>query len=711
MAVGRVAVLLIAVDNNQATDGDEGAVTGVTDTAGNTWTKAVEFCNGQGSAQAGVTVSVWYTQATVQLTSGQTITIAFSNSASRDHSAAVARLFSVDTGSTIVVGGTATRADDGADPGLLDVVTARREALRVRATAGETNSTSASQSSNFTNFNLVRSDTGADAVAIKGEYNVIGDSTSDFASKKVPSDHSWSATADYASAYVVFWEVYAEPTGELEIASQPFSRVFTQAEFNGGTFGGVANRAWLKYAPGAASALGVHVNSGGTFTPRIRVFAADTPGLIPMVRYSVVQSALWVEAEAGKTYYIEVANFGGTTTDFDFTVSTDTKPILTSIAAGSHIINDDKAGFLATVLSREGEVLGFVNFPGGEIGNILPSGVSLFHDLFGMFGGANTLALFDADAQYVTSVDLGLSGFPSLSNDGERFYVVDTNNARVYVVEADGSTTGTHIATLASTNVYSSGVSADGTVMYWAEDHQNFNGSTRIASIKRHDLQADTPLSDLYLVPELSEDADENGYIGLTGLNNHPGEMLVMPDGSVVTWFHDYDASPSETSYLLHLSAAGAVLNQYAFEAGVEVIDHLAKSGTDDVIDVWLFVNTEENGRFGQFNLTTGTFTPAFDAPLFSGGRNLNETGTGSDAMFGPSTSCMFFTFLASEEPEPEAATPIIDISQPCPCDDSPNASTAPDPVGEFPAAEFTCIGGGLMEEVADLPGLGPCWQ
>jgi hypothetical protein len=74
---GQVLLAVIAVDNNQTTDGDESAVTGVSDPAGNTWSKAAEFTNGQGTAQAGATCSIWYCLVTSSIAGGLNITASF----------------------------------------------------------------------------------------------------------------------------------------------------------------------------------------------------------------------------------------------------------------------------------------------------------------------------------------------------------------------------------------------------------------------------------------------------------------------------------------------------------------------------------------------------------------------------------------------------------------------------------------------------------
>jgi hypothetical protein len=111
----------VAVDNNQTTDGDEAAVT-ITDSASNSWIKAVEFTNGQGTAQTGATVHLGYTKAGTTIANGGTITATFTNSTSRDASAMTCWEFSNSLSNyTLSVPGTATLATDGADPGAITI--------------------------------------------------------------------------------------------------------------------------------------------------------------------------------------------------------------------------------------------------------------------------------------------------------------------------------------------------------------------------------------------------------------------------------------------------------------------------------------------------------------------------------------------------------------------------------------------------------------
>src|SRR3989304_7222955 len=102
---GSVVVISVAIDNTSTTDGNTTEVSSITDSVGgNTWTKAREFCNSQGAAASGATVSVWYSKLTNTIPSGGTITAILANSVTAK--AISAWEFSVAAGATISVAGT-----------------------------------------------------------------------------------------------------------------------------------------------------------------------------------------------------------------------------------------------------------------------------------------------------------------------------------------------------------------------------------------------------------------------------------------------------------------------------------------------------------------------------------------------------------------------------------------------------------------------------
>jgi hypothetical protein len=149
VAAGRLLVMIICVDNHESTDGDLGAVTGITDDAGgNTWTKAREYQYSGGGAQAGEVISIWFSRLTNGLTSGQNVTAAFSNSTSRDAAGIALWEFSVGGGIAVEASNAASR--NGTPPSF-DVTTANIECLRIRAIGrGSNNAPGLTPTTNWT---------------------------------------------------------------------------------------------------------------------------------------------------------------------------------------------------------------------------------------------------------------------------------------------------------------------------------------------------------------------------------------------------------------------------------------------------------------------------------------------------------------------------------------------------------------------------------
>lgn len=207
LTAGRLGVLIISVDNNQTTDGDENAVSSVADSTGvNTWSKGIEYCNGNGAAQAGATVSIWYCLAASNLDAGGSITWNFSNNSSRDESCSSLWIFSVGAGSTVAVEGTpAGLAGDAADAASLDVTTSNIECLRVRGIAAELNSATqmtATSGGAWTLFSNTRSANTAAAMAVYGEHRIV-------TATNAASDPALPSNCDHASGYIAFREVIA----------------------------------------------------------------------------------------------------------------------------------------------------------------------------------------------------------------------------------------------------------------------------------------------------------------------------------------------------------------------------------------------------------------------------------------------------------------------------------------------------------------------
>lgn len=205
--VGNLVILAVAVDNDQTTDGDSTAVSGVVDSSGgNTWIKAKSFANGQGAAQAGADCSIWYTVVRTQIANGGTITASFTSATTADASAMSAWEFTKDPASTISIEGTpGSLANDGANAGALDVTTANIAALRVRAIASESNSSTAltPTAGGWAIITQAISGAGTSAteMGIRGEWRIATGTS--FSSAPTGG----AGAVDHASVYVAFKEV------------------------------------------------------------------------------------------------------------------------------------------------------------------------------------------------------------------------------------------------------------------------------------------------------------------------------------------------------------------------------------------------------------------------------------------------------------------------------------------------------------------------
>lgn len=425
------------------------------------------------------------------------------------------------------------------------------------------------------------------------------------------------------------------PPSYLDITALPYSRVVTIAEFNAGTFGGTVNQVWFRYVATTAIGFGSYTTSAGTFTPRVQLRESDGDTIINEFNTSF---GWWVYL-LPDTYYIRVTRSAGGATNSDFTVSAEGASVITTPQPGNIVINDDTQApatyptraIPATVWTIGGTLLGIMPaVPASEIGDALPNGISLWHDRFGTNGAANTLSLNNANGGYIATVTLGeiLSGYPCICHTATNFYVLNRGTRHVYRVSDAGVVTGPLVTITGSAAISAFGISTDATIGYWAE-------GTTSAAIHRHNMTTDTAMTDLYTIVGLAG----NGNVGLTALNLNPGEILVLSDGSVVTFCLNTTTS---TGSIVHVSAAGALINKYDYAAPTQV-DHIAYAPNNPLgIHVWLFVDSPlgNNGRFGLLTLATGVLSPFFNRTLFSAGENLNV----SSEIFGPSASCTMVT-------------------------------------------------------------------
>ena len=135
MTAGQLAVIIVGSDNEDTSDGETSLHASVT-IDGNGCTKLAEFTNSQGSANAGATVSLWYLIAPSDIASGSAIV--GTHNTGKDAKAICAYVFDFDATYTESEDGSATLANDGADPGSMSATGSLDVPhLWVRAMAGE----------------------------------------------------------------------------------------------------------------------------------------------------------------------------------------------------------------------------------------------------------------------------------------------------------------------------------------------------------------------------------------------------------------------------------------------------------------------------------------------------------------------------------------------------------------------------------------------
>lgn len=486
------------------------------------------------------------------------------------------------------------------------------------------------------------------------------------------------------------------PSSYIDVTAFPFSRTVTQTEFNSGTYGNAANEVWFRLVLATKTAVGGYTNGGGTFLPRTQVLQSDGSTNISVIPTLGGVPKGWYFVLAIGTYWIKVIREGGGATDFDFSVSLSTHAIITSIPDGAFIINDDTPGYPATVWTADGTFIGILtNATSGEIGDSLPTGESLWQDFSGY-----ALKLYDSIFNLFATLNTSpaLTGPCNIANDGTNFYVLNHAEGTVWKVTTAGVITGP-IANLPPGLDYSGfGVKSDATVAYYAEGADS-------ASIHRWGLVNDVALSDFYTIPGFSS----GDTIAVTGVNGHPGEILVLADGTIVTWWNDDVIGGPGDFILLHLAADGTLITSRTYSGDYGIIDHIhyAPDNPDGII-IWFFKDSSgKPGRIGHLNLSTGVLAPSFDTPLFAQGINLG--GSSSDTI-GPSESCTLVTYMYSA-PVPSGTGGIPpDNSSICSCQpgDVPTASAGGGQGAGSPPVQTTQINASGTPLPCDLGGLVP---
>src|SRR5213594_3234239 len=197
LAQNNLGVIVVATDNAVITDGNTNTHLSITDAAGNTWTKAREFTNANGTSSTGVTVSVWYSKASTNLASGANITFNL-NGLSLTAKAATCWAFTMVTGNSIAVESGADWANDGTDASAITLSGLPNiQHLFIRGTGAEGTATTYTASTNYTAFTHTSSTDGTGSngtsMGARGEFRISPATTTD------STDPTASGAVDHAS--------------------------------------------------------------------------------------------------------------------------------------------------------------------------------------------------------------------------------------------------------------------------------------------------------------------------------------------------------------------------------------------------------------------------------------------------------------------------------------------------------------------------------
>lgn len=348
--------------------------------------------------------------------------------------------------------------------------------------------------------------------------------------------------------------------------------------------------------------------------------------------------------------------------------------------------------------------------PAGETGDTLPSGRTLMTD-YAAFG----LRLMSPQLATLGTITglFGASreGLPHLfvHASSTKFFTaqnVDSQSADATVIRiADDGTVETSWTLPSNSHALRAfAVSPDGNTAYYYR-----NG---FSVLYRYDLAGDAPLSDFPLTNMTSRTISDYGVKVLAD-----GTVVVVQKGTfidfptVVQWYAD----------------DGTELGQF-FPAPYSV-DRPERS-SDDPASFWIWLknstdNSVPSARYRLTETSTGDALTtldldeyqetAKDADLFAlNGPRSVRTGPLVNS-FGAMTSCPLITIKETLAPPPPPTPPPVPPPVPIPpsdCCTTPTTGTVPNPTatGILTAPIFACEGGGLVEILADLPGLEGCW-
>jgi hypothetical protein len=208
--VGELLVFAVAVDNaSSVNNADNGDVTTVADSGGvNRWLKVRERTVGGAAAQAGATMSLWYSHITSALSSAAVVSATFLDAAASDGTAGIVWRFSKNAAASVRLYDSTHVVIATSSNGVLDLAApSATEHLRFRAVAAESTITTFTTTAGWTTIGTTRA-SATIPMAVFGEYLITSNSTA-------ASNCSIGAAADNVSVLALFEENLLMGDGEL----------------------------------------------------------------------------------------------------------------------------------------------------------------------------------------------------------------------------------------------------------------------------------------------------------------------------------------------------------------------------------------------------------------------------------------------------------------------------------------------------------------
>ncbi len=365
----------------------------------------------------------------------------------------------------------------------------------------------------------------------------------------------------------------------------------------------------------------------GGYQPQLTVYS-DAGITTYLSGFPGVNVPVQVPVVPGNSYWLLFTSSTGFVATATLTLNLQRAPIL-NVPANSLFIPDDRDGYPAAFLNAtDATVLQFAYpFPGGEGGDVLPTGEMLVEDT-----AAGNLKLYSASLSLLATITFPwTSGDPSIrSNKIDKFYVGCSRTVHGLINRFSSAGVLEDTWTLTSARIVGIAPSNDGGLIYVTGQ-----GGTTSPVIKVWNTSTDSFDADLT--------AGEASHVA-------PEDLLVLDDDSIIAVFDKFTATKNTT--LVQYDPTGTVLNLTDYGSAVAgVKSRLAYDPTDPGF-FWLWRHTGSgDSQFARINATTFVESQVSTAVTYEQGV-YQGSQTATPVRFGHSESCPFF-FARGTVPPP----------------------------------------------------------